>query len=95
MDGTGTRNILNKNGLFQLDDEPNLYLKKRLEITKHPLKTGCLGFQVYIYICNKLDTLYNCLKYAYCVEYAVDIYGKFVDSLEAYQSTWVCENFDA
>lgn len=33
--------------------------------------------------------------YAYCVEHAVDVYGKFVDSLEAYQSTWVAENFDA
>ena len=31
---------------YQLADEPNLYIKKCLEITKHPLKNGCLGSQV-------------------------------------------------
>ena len=30
--------------LFQLDDEPNLYIKNG-GFTKHPFKTGCLGFQ--------------------------------------------------
>ena len=31
--------------LFQLDDEPNLYIKSGC-FTKHPFLTGCLGFQV-------------------------------------------------
>ena len=31
--------------LFQLDDEPNHYIKTCC-FTKHPFKTGCLGYQV-------------------------------------------------
>ena len=33
--------------LFQLDDEPHLYLGNGC-FTKHPLKHGCLGFQVQV-----------------------------------------------
>ena len=33
------------NWLFQLDDEANLYIGNG-GFTKHPLKTGCLGYQV-------------------------------------------------
>ena len=33
--------------MFQLDDSKSLY-RKWLEITKHPLKNGCLGYQDYI-----------------------------------------------
>ena len=35
-------------GLIQLDDEPNLFMKNGC-FTKHPLKTGCLGFQVVVF----------------------------------------------
>ena len=44
--------------LFQLDDSKPL-LGKWLEIGKHPFKTGCLGFQVYIYICVYITVSYH------------------------------------
>ena len=37
---------------YQLDDEPTSLDGKWLEITKHPLKTGCLEFQV-IFKCGR------------------------------------------
>ena len=40
--------------LFQSDDSTSLH-GKWLEIAKHPLKTGCLEFQVYIYIYRKAE----------------------------------------
>ena len=51
--------------LFQLDDSKPL-LGKWLEITKHPLKNGCLGFQVYVlkrknlrYILPKTNSIHS------------------------------------
>ena len=34
--------------LFQLDDEPNLYIKNGCS-TKHPLKNGCLVYQEWLF----------------------------------------------
>ena len=39
--------------MFQLDDSKSLH-KKWLEITKHPFKTGCLGFQVMVFFCSDM-----------------------------------------
>ena len=36
---------------YQLDDEPNLYFNKWLEITNHLFINGCLGLQVFISTC--------------------------------------------
>ena len=39
--------------LFQLDDEPNLYIENGY-FTKHPFINGCLGFQVGIFVSSRL-----------------------------------------
>ena len=39
--------------LFQLYDEPNHYIKSGC-FTKHPFKTGCLGYQAYTNLLSKI-----------------------------------------
>lgn len=66
MPGTPKKNRLL--WLFQLDDEPNLYLGNG-SFTKHPFIHGCLEFQVYIislYILYIFLYAYVCLKMKAC-----------------------------
>ena len=83
------------NWLFQLDDEPNLYIKNGwLEIIKHPLKTGCLGFQASELFCCLIDLqtfTKKCQASAWLFWVIVPLGGSWLHVLEDSLPGWLAE----